>query len=128
MQPSFIMRVGVLLGALLMLAACGQGISEDDAEDALRAAFEGDVETANPFFCEGEQITEDEVLAQGAVLHEVECDKRGLAVMRCTLAFESAEDAEITLPAQDLEVEFRIIEDDLLCDARVSSAETESEE
>ena len=97
----------------MILAACGGGLSEDDAEDALRAAFEGDVQKANEHFCNSDRMPlDEELLPASVVFKEVTCEQRGADQMTCTTTFDKdgSEDRIIMI--------FKVW-DDHLCDAQI---------
>jgi hypothetical protein len=93
----------------MTLAACGDDLSEDDAEDALRAAFEGDPQDANAVFCEEDQMQEVSQLSDGVVFREVACQQQGGTHMECLSTFETANQQE-----RRVRIVFRI-KDDYLC-------------
>lgn len=101
-----------MLLATLALAACGSGLSEEEAEDALRAAFEGDREESNKMFCPEEQVTETVPMPQRVVFKEVSCEKRGNDEMECTTAFQADGNEH------NMVIVFKV-EDGHLCDAQV---------
>jgi hypothetical protein len=94
----------------MILSACGDVLSEGDAEDALRAAFEGDPQDANAVFCEEDQMQEVSQLSDGVVFREVACQQQGGTHMECLSTFETADEQE-----RQVRIVFRV-KDDLLCD------------
>jgi hypothetical protein len=62
----------------MVLSACGDDLSTDDAEKAVRAVFEGDVDEANKYICDDEKLTPE--LAQspeGLEIKSISCEKDG---------------------------------------------------
>jgi hypothetical protein len=102
----------ILLPLVILLAACGEGLSEEDAEKALEDAFQGEVEQANEAFCAWSQIDEVTELPENVVFKEVTCDKQGIEAMECTATLE-----ENGTEAQ-LKMSFTITED-RLCSPKV---------
>jgi hypothetical protein len=100
----------ILFGLVLLLAACGDDVSENDAEDALRAAFEGDYEQANSVFCADDQVSEASLLSEGVIFKEVTCQQQGGTHMQCITTFETSNSEE-----RQMTIVFRITDDQLLC-------------
>lgn len=98
----------LLLVMPMVLAACGGDISEDDAEKALKAGFEGDRDEANKFFCDADKIGEDDAaMPDGVEVANIECKKEG-DNMNCS--------ADVTVAGQSSTVPFVFkIEDGKLC-------------
>jgi hypothetical protein len=113
-----ILRLFGLLLIPVLLAACGGGLSEDDAEKAIKAAFEGDADEANEFLCEGSQIPDDAATSmEGLEVGDVNCTKDG-DTMTCetNLSFEGV-DTPMSLTFD--------IEDDKLCGGDFAGADVE---
>ena len=103
----------ILIVVAMLLTACGDDLGEDDAEDALRAAFEGDLQDANTVFCEDDQIQEVSHLSDGVVFKEIACQRIGGTHMECVSTFETDEETE-----QQVRIIFRIRYDHL-CDPTI---------
>jgi hypothetical protein len=103
-----ILRLFGLLLIPVLLAACGGGLSEDDAEKAIKAAFEGDTDEANEFLCEENQVPADAVTdVEGMEIGDVNCTKDG-DQMTC--------ETNISLDGVDNPISLTFdIEDDKLC-------------
>ena len=106
-----------LLSLAFALSACGLGLDADDAEDALDAAFSGDVEAANETFCDAQQLAEATELPEGVAFAGAECSEDG-GEMICELRFEPDDTAEADIDAASFNVIFQI-ENDKLCDFRI---------
>lgn len=101
--------IALSLLMLFGLAACDQGLSEDDAERTLRNAFSGEIEAANAHFCDKAQLHEAIALPDNVVFKEVTCDKEGLGTMACT--------ASVELAGSERKVNMQFtLTDDKLCD------------
>jgi hypothetical protein len=114
MKNQKVLAWGLLLLFPLLLTACaGEGISEAEAETAIRALLEGEPATANPFFCPAQRQDEENpsLLSSGQTLDSVSCDKGGLSRMDCALAFSDEAGTSDTL-----NIRFTL-EDGLLCRA-----------
>jgi hypothetical protein len=83
MKSKFFALMLALLVVPMLLTACGGGVSEEDAEKALKAAFAGDRDEANKYFCDDDQMsqeTADSMKASvdaGMEVKSVECKKDG---------------------------------------------------
>jgi hypothetical protein len=101
--------IALLLIFPLLLAACG-GISEDDAEEAIEAYFQGDRDTANDHFCDDDQLSEDDA---------DELEQLGVEDVSasCTESDDQMEcDVDFTLAGQEISESFTFdIEDGKLC-------------
>lgn len=98
----------VLIILPLILAACGGGVSEDQAEEAIRDAFAGRINEANEVICDEEQMdSEDAADVEGIEVSEVSCQQDG-DVMACTY------NVTVAGVATEQETSFRI-QDDKLC-------------
>lgn len=109
-------RIGLLIILVVLpfvMAACGgDDVSADDAENAIKAAFEGNVDEANKYLCDDQKMTEEDAEAvQGLIeLGDISCEKDG-DNMKCevTMSAVGVENSETTQ-------EFNIkIEDGKLC-------------
>ncbi len=92
-KQSLLLVVFVLILPFVM-AACGGGdVSEDDAEKAIKAAFEGDADEANKFLCDADKV-EDGDMPEGITVENISCAKDG-DDMKCdvniSMAIEGAE-------------------------------------
>ena len=101
----------ILFVVALLLTACADDLGEDDAEDALRAAFEGDHQQANSVFCEDDQVKEVSHISDSAIFKEVTCQQQGGTHMQCIATFETVISQE-----RQMTIVFRIQDDDRLCD------------
>ncbi|NJL94269.1 MAG: hypothetical protein HC915_11365 [Anaerolineae bacterium] len=90
-MPKFALTWGKVAGlgllAMILLAACGGTLSEEDAAASLRSAFEGDLEDANAVFCEAEDLETLVVLPENIVFRDVDCERSGNDQMICTTSF-----------------------------------------
>ena len=101
----------IFFALAMLLAACGDDLGEDDAEDALRAAFEGDYEQANSAICEDDQVKEVSRLSESHIFKEVTCQQQGGTHMQCIATFQTVDSEE-----RQMTIVFRIQDDDQLCD------------
>ena len=81
-----------------------------DAETAIRAAFTGDIDTANQYVCPAEQLdsSEDVGFPDDLEINEISCQRLG-GVMNCTYSISSEETGTL-----EEELNFDIV-DELLC-------------
>ena len=92
----------------LILAACGGDVSEDQAEEAIRDAFSGNISEANEVICDEEQLdSEDAVDVENIQVSDVSCSKDGDEIA-CTY--------NITMAGVESEQETRFrVQDGKLC-------------
>lgn len=97
-----------------VVAACGGDISEDDAEKAVKAAFEGKVDEANKYICDDDKINEEEFeLPEGSEIKidKIECKKDG-DKMNCDYTVSFTMEGTTTPISQSLSFD---IKDGKLC-------------
>lgn len=106
--------IALLLIFPLVLAAC-EGISEADAEEAVKAYFEGDRATANQHFCDEDHMTDEDaeqIEHSGIQDVSVDCTEDG-DQMEC--------DVEMTVGGTDVAQRYTFdIEDSKLCGGELS--------
>ncbi len=98
--------------AALALVSCSAGLKAEEAEQALKAAFEGDMEMANQYFCTQNQLHDLSELPAEVTFVEVDCQRRGASQIGCTTKFEHQ--------SQERELAFIFrVKDDLLCEPQI---------
>ncbi|MFP4321982.1 MAG: hypothetical protein ACLFTK_05960 [Anaerolineales bacterium] len=82
------LRIPFLLSIILLsLAACSPGLDADNAEIAVRAAFEGDTDTANDYICPEEHLEDEDVAAlANLTVEDVACDDPEDNTIQCELS------------------------------------------
>lgn len=76
MKKQSLLLVVFVLILPFVLVACGGDISEDDAEKAIKAAFEGDADEANKFLCDADKVEGGE-MPEGITVEDISCAKDG---------------------------------------------------
>ncbi|HLA42820.1 MAG TPA: hypothetical protein VJZ27_05265, partial [Aggregatilineales bacterium] len=95
----------------LIVSACGGGdVSAEDAEKALRAAFDGDVDEVNKYTCDSQKATAENLAVFDMVeLKSISCEEDGdnitCSITMSTSLGEGVEHQEmtqeITIPVED---------------------------